>query len=83
MELTCSCAQMKAENMKFSKMVLLFQKGALGSEILASKDKRAFFWNTLYERNKIKNLPKSVIEFLQFDTSNPGVTSCCPDDKWG
>ena len=43
MELTCSCAQMKAENMKFSKMVLLFQKGALGSEILASKDKRAFF----------------------------------------
>ena len=38
MELTCSCAQMKAENMKFSKLVQLCPKGPWKPEILASKD---------------------------------------------
>ena len=37
-ELTCSCAQMKAENMKFSKLVQLCPKGPWKPEILASKD---------------------------------------------
>ena len=39
MELTCSCAQMKAENMQFSKLVLLFPIGALKPDTLASKVK--------------------------------------------
>ena len=43
MELACFCAQMKAENMQFSKLVRLFPIGAIRQEILASKDKRAFF----------------------------------------
>jgi len=34
---------MKAENMQFSKLVRLFPIGAFRPEILASKDKRAFF----------------------------------------
>ena len=38
MELTC-CAQMKAENMQFAKLVLLFPIGALLPEIFASKVK--------------------------------------------
>ena len=33
MELTCSCAQMKAEDMLFSKLVLLFPIGALRPEV--------------------------------------------------
>ena len=34
---------MKAENMKFSKLVVLSPIGPLKQEIFASKDKRAFF----------------------------------------
>ena len=37
MELTCSGAQMKAENMKFSKLVQLCPKGPWKPEILVSK----------------------------------------------
>ena len=48
MELTCSCAQMKAENMYFSKLVQLCPIGVFKPEIFAYKDKRAFFWDTLY-----------------------------------
>ena len=44
MELTCSCAQMKAENMKFSKLVQLCPIGVFKPEIFAYKDKRAVFF---------------------------------------
>ena len=43
MELTCFWTQMKAENMKFSKLVLLSPIGAFNPEILASQVKIAFF----------------------------------------
>ena len=41
MELACSCAQMKDENMV--QLVQLCPIGAFKLEIFASKDKRAFF----------------------------------------
>ena len=37
-------AQMKDENMQFSKLVQLCPKGAFKPKIFASKAKRAFFW---------------------------------------
>ena len=43
------CVLMRAESMWFSKLVLLFPIGAVKPEILTSKVKIVFLWNTLYE----------------------------------
>ena len=62
---------MKAENIQFSKLVRLFPIGDFRPEILASKDKRAFFLGHPVYRTRTKTkFPPIIVGDMAWERGN-------------